>query len=187
MGLAIGVLSVSTRLALLPLTLRLAYRSLEKQAAIRKLEPKLANLREKYKSDPRTLMAETSALYREHGIQIIDGGILGVAIQAPIFLGLFGAVRRGLAGASRFLWIKDLAKPDALLAGGFAVLTGLSLALGPSVPTQNRVAMIVLPMALSLLFAWKLAAGLTIYSFASGLVGVGQALLVRRRAARFEA
>jgi membrane protein insertase Oxa1/YidC/SpoIIIJ len=42
-------------------------------------------------------------------------------------------------------------------------------------------------MALCLIFAWKMAAGLTIYSFASGLVGVVQAVLVRRRATRLAA
>ena len=39
MALAIGVLSVTFRLALLPLTLRMAYRSLQIQAALNRVEP----------------------------------------------------------------------------------------------------------------------------------------------------
>ena len=47
MGLAIGVLSLSVRLALLPLTLWIARRSLEAQAALKKLEPQISSIRKK--------------------------------------------------------------------------------------------------------------------------------------------
>src|SRR4029077_544388 len=117
MGLAIAVVSLVMRVLLLPLTLRLAYRALEVQAAVKKIEPQLARIREKYKSDQRRVMEETARLYQANGIKLVDGGsLLGTAVQAPIFLGLFSAIRRGLAAGGRLLWIKDLALPDAALA-----------------------------------------------------------------------
>src|SRR2546425_9501943 len=88
MGLAIGVLSLSVRLALLPLTLWLARRSLEVQAALKKLEPQLSNIRKKHKDDPERVWKETVTLHQQHGIKILDGrSFLGALLQVPLFLG----------------------------------------------------------------------------------------------------
>jgi YidC/Oxa1 family membrane protein insertase len=188
MGLAIAVVSLVARVALLPLTLRLAYRALEAQAAFKKIEPQLARVREKYKSDPRRMVEETARLYRANGIKLVDGGsLVGTAIQAPIFLGLLGAIRRGLAAGGRFLWIKDLAMPDAALAGCCALVTALSVALGPTLPATQRLPAILVPAVLTLVFLSRIAAGVSLYTLASGLVGLVQALLVRRRAAHLAA
>src|SRR6266480_4304695 len=103
MGVAIGVLSLGLRLALLPFTLRMAYRSLEVQAALKKVEPELSSIRKKHKDDPRRVLEETAKLHQRHGIQVFDGrSVLGMFVQLPLFLGLFAAVRRGLAGSGRF-------------------------------------------------------------------------------------
>ena len=116
MGMAIAIVSLVTRVLLLPLTLRLAYRALETQAAVKKIEPQLARVREKFKNDPRRVMEETARLYQANGIALVDGrSLMGTAVQAPIFLGLFGAIRRGLASGVFVLWIKDLAMPDAAM------------------------------------------------------------------------
>jgi YidC/Oxa1 family membrane protein insertase len=188
MGLAIAVVSLVLRVLLLPLTLRLAYRALETQAAVKRIEPQLARVREKYKSDPRRVMEETARLYQANGIKLVDGGsLVGTAIQAPIFLGLFSAIRRGLATGGRLLWIKDLALPDAALAGCCALVTVLSVALGPTLPAAQRVPAILVSALLTLVFLSRMAAGVSLYTLASGLVGLGQAVLVRRRAARLAA
>ncbi|HZJ13681.1 MAG TPA: hypothetical protein VFD27_01460, partial [Chthoniobacteraceae bacterium] len=55
MGLAIGFLSLTFRLAMLPLTLRMAYRSIDVQASLKKIEPQLSGLRKKHKNDPKRL------------------------------------------------------------------------------------------------------------------------------------
>jgi YidC/Oxa1 family membrane protein insertase len=185
MGWAIAVVSLVTRLALFPLTLRLAYRGLEAQAALRRLEPKLRRIREKYKKDQRRMLEATASLYQQHGIRLADGrSVLGAMVQAPIFLGLFGAIRRGVADGGRFLWVRDLAMPDALLALGCAVVTAWSSSLAPSLSASQRVPAVAVPALLTLLFLSRMAAGMSIYTLASGLVGVAQAVLVRRRAAR---
>ena len=187
MGLAIGVLSLSVRLALLPLTLRLAQRSLEVQAALKKLEPKIATIRKKYKDDPRRVWEETANLHQAHGIKILSGaGFLGMLVQAPLFLGLFSAVQRGLSGSSPFLWIKDLMTSDPLLAGICATLTGLSAYWGSNLPESQRTLTALLPAALTLFFLWRMAAGVAVYSLSSCLVGVIQSLWIRRLTASRE-
>src|SRR5207247_5983659 len=106
------------------------YRSLEVQAALKKIEPELSSIRKKHKDDPRRILEETAKLHQRHGIKVFDGrSVLGMLVQLPLFLGLFAAVRRGLAGSVRFLWISDLTKPDALLAAVCAALTGISSAI----------------------------------------------------------
>lgn len=183
MGWAIAVVSLAARLLLLPLTLRLAYRGLETQRALKRLAPQLERLREKHKRDQRRLLEETTALYERHGIRIADGStLLGVAVQAPVFLGLFGAIQRGVVNGGRFLWIKDLAAHDTLLAGLCAIVAAWAAALAPNLPAAQRLPMVALPAALTFLFLARVAAGIGVYSLASGLVGVVQAVLVRRRA-----
>jgi YidC/Oxa1 family membrane protein insertase len=176
MGLAIGVLSFSIRLALLPLTLRLAHRALDVQTALKKLEPELAKIRKTYKDDPKRIWEETARLHQEKGIKVLQGSsILGMLVQAPLFLGLFAAVQRGLS--------KDLLKSDPLLACLCAALTGLSVALGSNIPESQRAMAIVLPAGLTLLFLWRMGSGVAIYSLSSSLVGVLQSLIIRRRLA----
>jgi len=170
---------------LLPLTLRIAYRALETHTALKKIEPQLLRIRELHKKDPRKMMDETGKLHQEHGIRLVDpASLLAMLTQAPVFIGVFAAVRRGLAGAGRLLWIADLAKPDALLAGMCAALAGLSAFLSPNIPTTQRSMSTLLPVVLTFIFLSRLAAGVGIYSIGSGLVGVLQTLLVRRRAAQ---
>jgi len=182
MALAIGVLSLTFRLALLPLTLRMAYNSLQVQVALRRIEPDLARIRKKYKNNPQQICEETTKIHQREGIKIFHrGSVFGMLIQVPLFIGLFSAVRRGLTGSGRFLWIKDLMKSDPLLALACAALTAVSAMLGANVPEQQRASAIILPAALTLLFLWRMSAGVTIYTFSSGLVGLLQSVMVRRR------
>jgi membrane protein insertase Oxa1/YidC/SpoIIIJ len=67
-------------------------------------------------------------------------------VQIPLFLGLFAAVRRGLSGTGRFLWVKDLTQSDPLLAFLCAILTGVSAFLAPSVPESQRTASMFFPL-----------------------------------------
>ena len=188
MALAIGVLSLTFRLALLPLTLRMAYKSLQLQAALEKVEPELASIRKKYKDNPHRMWEETTKVHQREGISILSSGsLVGMLIQVPLFIGLFSAVRRGLSGSGRFLWIKDLMKSDPILALVCAALTAISAALGATAPEQQRTATVLLPAVLTLLFLWRMSAGVTIYTFSSGLVGLIQSVMVRRRMRSMEA
>jgi YidC/Oxa1 family membrane protein insertase len=182
MGWAIAVLSLLVRVVLLPLTLRLAYRGLETQAALRRLEPELKRVRVKYKADQAKLLEKTAKLYQKHGVKLADGrSVVGTLVQLPIFIGLFGAIRRGLGSGGSFLWVKSISSPDLPLAGICAAVTALSAWLAPSVSASQRVPMVVLPALLTLFFLSRLAAGMSIYALSQGVAGVVQAVLVSRR------
>ena len=66
-------------------------------------------------------------------------------------------------------------------------MTALSVALGPALPASQRMPAILVPALLTVVFLSRLAAGVSLYTLASGLVGLVQAVLVRRRAARLAA
>jgi YidC/Oxa1 family membrane protein insertase len=183
MGWSIAVVSLVIRLALLPLTLRMAYHHLDLQARLRRLEPEVQRTRRKYRKDERKVLEETGRLYQQHGVRAVEPrSLLGGIVQAPVFLGLFGAIRRGLVAGGRFLWVKDIAAPDALLAVMCAGLTAWSAALAPTVSGSPRLPVVLVPAVLTLVFLWRMAAGLSIYTLAQGLVGLIQAALVHRRA-----
>jgi YidC/Oxa1 family membrane protein insertase len=187
MGWAIAVVSLVVRLVLLPLTLRMAYRGLETQVTLRRLEPQLKRLRSRYKKDQRRVAEETALLCRKHGVRLADGrSVLSVVLQLPIFIGLFGAIRRGLGDGGSFLWVKNIATPDLPLAAVCAGVTALAASLAPGLSASPRGPMVLLPALLTLFFLSRLAAGLSIYALAQGLVGLGQAVLVCRRARRLQ-
>jgi len=180
MAVAIAVLSALVRLALLPLTLRLAYRSMAMQAKAKLIEPQLAAIR-----DPRRRLEETARLYREHDIKLADGWtFFGLAAQAPIFFALLGAIRKGVAKASRFLWIRDLARPDGLLLGITSAVIGLSAVIAPNVSAQQRPVLFVMTAVITILLMSKVAAGVMIYTLTSSGVGMVQTVMMRRHARR---
>ena len=182
LGAAIVALSVGVRLALLPMTLRLSIKAQEIQRKIRELAPELERLKRRHADDPIRLARETQALYRKHGVRVIPSGMVAsLAIQAPIGAGLYQAIGQGLARGGRFLWVADLARPDfvvALMAAGLGALAALVTTAGAPEHTA-RTAAVVSGVA-TFVVAWRLAAGLGLYWAASALVGVLQAVLVRR-------
>ena len=166
MALAIVVLSVTVRLALLPLTLRIAYRSLETQRKLKEIEPQVAELRRRKRYD------DIARLYKEHGLSVFDvKGVMGGLVQAPIFFAVLAAIRRGILTV----------KPGPILLTICAGVFGFSAALGPNVTAQQRPVMFAISAIITVVLLARLSAGMVLYSIGSGAVGVLQAVLVRRR------
>jgi|SRR5690242_2403030 len=187
MGGAIVVVSLLVRLALLPLTLRLARRGLAQQAILESLRPQVERLKHRYLRQPDRLASETLALYRRAGYRPLSlSTLLGTLVQLPIVAGVYGAVRSGSAAGARFLWVRDLARADAVLAIGVAALTGLVTYLsGEAGSTAAR------PLAPQLLFGtvltvfvmWRFSAALVLSWGASAVGNLLQASVLARRSA----
>jgi YidC/Oxa1 family membrane protein insertase len=182
LGFAIITLSLTTRLALLPLTLRMARHAQTQQRILQTIKREIDELRAKYRSSPQKLGAELSKLYQKHGVKPVDGvNSLGLIVQVILGAGVYSAIRRGLGAGGRFLWIRNLALPNSILAVATAALTAAASLLGPHLPQQSRVALTVLPALLTLLFAWRLASGVVLYWAASTAVSGLQGILLNRR------
>ncbi|MBI4086888.1 YidC/Oxa1 family membrane protein insertase [Candidatus Kaiserbacteria bacterium] len=90
LGVAIIVLTVLIKLVLLPLSLRAA----KTQYAMRTLEPELAVINEKYKTDAQQRGKATMDLYRTAGVNPFASFLLQI-IQLPFIFALYFAVSRG--------------------------------------------------------------------------------------------
>lgn len=187
LGAAILLVSFGMRLALLPLTLRLAREARARQQRMAALRPELERLRRRYANDPARLWRETQALHERHGIRLFTPtGMLGLAVQLPLFAALFAATRRGLGAKVRFLWIAELARPDALLALAVAVLTGLVAAgaMGTSGTTEVSanlaLVLAVIFGGMTLLFLWSASSAVGLSVGAGALVSALQTWILAR-------
>jgi YidC/Oxa1 family membrane protein insertase len=180
-----GVLAVSftVRLGLLPLTLRLARRAAAQRTILDQLRPELARLQQRYRRDPAELMRRTRALYRRSGYRAFDPqALVGGLLQAPVLGAVYAAVRRGLGAGASFLWVADLARPDALVALAVAGLTALATFLGVKAGPhpQQAATQATLGGLVTLLLFGRMSSALLLSWGGSALGNVVQALLLRR-------
>jgi len=188
-NIAYGIMAVTflARLALFPLTLHLAKSAAVQQEAMRRAAPALEALRAEFKNDPARLAQETRRVLSREGVSLVPGmGCLAMLLQTPLMLALFDAVRQCAAIGGRFLWIRDVSKPDIALALLVALVTAGSMAAGPQpdVPTQQRQLLLVMPALFTAVALWQMAAGVGLYWGVSSIVGVAQGIVVRRTVSR---
>ena len=83
------------------------------------LQPKMTELREKYKDDPTRMNTELMKLYKDYGVNPLSG-CLPMLVQIPIFFGFYTMLGTAVElRNSKFLWVQDLSQPDTVfhLAG----------------------------------------------------------------------
>jgi YidC/Oxa1 family membrane protein insertase len=118
-GIIIVIFSILVKIVLYPLT-RKSYKSMKEMS---KVQPLVAELREKYKNDPQRINKEMMQLYKEHGINPL-GGCLPMLLQMPLLFALFIVFRSTiqLRGAS-FIpgWIDDLSGMEGLATLPFSL------------------------------------------------------------------
>jgi YidC/Oxa1 family membrane protein insertase len=181
-GLAIITISVLTRLALLPLTLRMARHALAQQRIIRGLSDEVKWLRQRHKADPQKLATSLSELYRRHGVKPFNGtNLAGGAVQAVVGGGLYAALRRGLAEGHGLFWIRDLGPPDAFLALATGAITFAVSLIGPHLSEQSRIAAALLPAVVTFILAWRLSSAIVLYWASSAAMNGVQAMILRAR------
>jgi YidC/Oxa1 family membrane protein insertase len=109
-GISIILLTLTVNICLFPL----AVKSFASMHQMKKIQPHIMKLKELHKDNPQKLNKETMELYKKNNVNPL-GGCLPLLLQMPIFIALYQGLIRSieLKGAS-FLWIKDLARPDAV-------------------------------------------------------------------------
>jgi YidC/Oxa1 family membrane protein insertase len=119
-ALAIVVLTVATRLILLPL----AVKQIRSMRAMQQVGPELKKVQQKYKDLQKKakdraevqqlrlkLNEETMALYRTHGVNPL-GGCLPTLAQMPVFIALFSVLRASLVIGATTATMGGAAIPD---------------------------------------------------------------------------
>ncbi len=108
-GLAILALTVVVKLVMFPL----ANKSYESLSKMRTLQPKMEEIKKKFKDDPQKQQQETMALYQREKINPL-AGCLPILVQIPVFYALYKVlfVTIEMRHAPFFGWIRDLSARD---------------------------------------------------------------------------
>lgn len=198
-GWAIVLLTIVIRIPFIPL-LNKSQKSMKK---MQEIQPKLTELKEKYKKDPQKLQKETMEMYKKYKVNPM-GGCLPMLLQIPVFFALYKVLMIAieLRGAPFMLWITDLSAPDTLfghipsmvpLLGGFA-LGPLPLAMGLTMviqqkmtptsldPKQNRM-MMLMPVVFTFMFL-NFASGLVLYWLVNNILSIIQQFFTNKKLAR---
>jgi YidC/Oxa1 family membrane protein insertase len=91
-GLAIILLTLLTRVIMLPLSIKQTRSMREMQ----RVQPEVKKIQAKYKGDKQKMNQEMMALYKEHGVNPF-GGCLPLLMQFPVLIALFRVLRNPLA------------------------------------------------------------------------------------------
>jgi YidC/Oxa1 family membrane protein insertase len=190
-GFVIIIFSILIKLILHPLTKK----SHQSMSEMQYWQPKIAELREKYKEDPQRMNKEMMKFYKEHGINPL-GGCLPTLLQMPLLIGLFIVFRSTiqLRGQPFILWINDLSRPDELFLGFSLPLIGNTIHVLPILmaismvwqskftitdPKQKMMAYIM-PAFLLFIF-YSFPSGLNLYYTLFNALTMVQTLLIKKK------
>ena len=194
-GIDIILLTVSIRVALLPISIR-SQRSMMK---MQRLQPQIQRLRDKLKDNNEQLQKEMVDLYKRNHVNPL-GGCAPMALQLPIFIGMYEALRNSieLRHAPFVGWINDLSTPDCLHVPGMpqlplmhchglpvlvllmGVTSFLQQYMTPTTPDPNQQRMMMLTPLIFTIMLINFPAGLALYYFSSNLLGVIQQYFLNR-------
>ena len=198
-GLAILALTVCVRIALFPL----ANRSYAAMSRMKKVQPKMMEIRDRYKDDKQKMQQEVMELYRREKANPLSG-CLPILLQIPIFFALYKVLFVTLETRHEpfYLWISDLSAQDPttifnlfgllpftppgfLMVGALPLIMGATMYLQqklnptPPDPMQARI-MMALPFVFVFIFA-PFPAGLVLYWAWNNLLSIAQQWVIMRR------
>ena len=191
-GWVIIVFSILVKILLHPLTKK----SYQSMGAMQTLQPKMTELREKYKNEPQRLNKEMMKLYKEEGINPL-GGCLPMLLQMPLLFALFIVFRSTiqLRGEPFIAWITDLSRPDTLSLGFTIPFLGdsihiLPFLMGATMIWQSKMTitdpkqkpmMMIMPVFLTFIF-YSFPSGLNLYYAVFNLLSMFQTRMIKKKA-----
>jgi YidC/Oxa1 family membrane protein insertase len=178
-GLAIILLTTSIKLVFVPLT----HKSYISMKGMQELQPKVAALQKKYKSDRQKLQQELMDLYRKNKVNPI-GGCLPMVLQIPVFISLFNIFYTTieLRQAPFIFWIKDLSDKDPYYI--LPIIMGASMILQQKLqpttmdPRQAKM-LLFLPVVFTYFFLW-FPSGLVLYWLVNNCLSILQQYITIR-------
>lgn len=193
-GIDIILLTIIIKIIFYPLSVK-SYKSMKN---MQKLQPKLAQLKEKYKNDKERLNQEMMGIYKKEGINPL-GGCLPMIIQIPVFFALYKVLMAAIEfrHAPFILWINDLSAPENLFTlqvAGYALpLRILPLIMGITMVIQQKMTptggdpmqakmMMFMPIFFTFLF-WGFPAGLVLYWLVNNVISIGQQYYINKQVA----
>ncbi len=195
-------MTIVIKIILHPLT-RKSFESMRRMSA---LQPKINEIKNKYKNDQRQMNKETQALYKREKINPM-GGCLPMLFQMPIFYALY-TLLSGMVELRNesFLWIKDLSIPDTVATikmqvpvlgyriaeQGFTDINVLpfimtattllqsKLTSGNQSGQQGKMMTYLFPLMFFFIF-WNMPSGLVLYWTVQNILTIGQQYIIDYR------
>lgn len=192
-GFVIIVFSLIIKIVVYPLT-RKSFQSMKKMQL---LQPKITELKEKFKDDQQKANKETMKLYQTYGVNPA-GGCLPILLQMPIFIALWGLLQAAIELRQQpfILWIHDLSVPDVIYDLGFKLpmigvqeISGLALLMGITTFFQQKMSIkdpkqkalvYMMPIMLTLLFM-SFPSGLNLYYFMFNVLSIAQQYYINHK------
>ncbi len=179
-GWAIVALVVLLKIAFYALNAH-AYRSMGKMKAV---NPKVMEMRERYKDKPQQMQQEMMRIYREEKVNPL-GGCLPIFVQMPFFIALYWVLLSTveMRDAPWIGWIHDLSTKDPffILPLLMTASTMFQTWLNPTPPDPVQAKMMwIMPLMFSVMFFF-FPAGLVLYWLTNNILGIAQQWFINRQ------
>jgi len=179
-GWSIIVLTIMIKAAFFQLSAT-SYRSMAK---MRKVQPKMAEMKERYGDDRAGMSKALMKLYKDEKINPL-GGCLPILVQMPVFISLYWVLMESVAlRHTPFLgWIDDLSVMDPFFI--LPVIMGVTMWVQqklnptPPDPTQAKV-MQMMPYVFTFMFLW-FPAGLVLYWVVNNTLSIAQQYVITKQ------
>ena len=181
-GIAIILLTLIIKIIFWPLGNK-SYRSMKE---MQKLQPKIAEMREKYKDDKARISQEMMALYKSHKVNPL-GGCLPMVIQIPVFFGLYKTLLFAieLRHSPLIWWIQDLSAKDPYyitpIIMGATMFVQQKMTPPAGDPMQAKI-MLFMPIIFTVMFL-NFPSGLVIYWLFNNVISIGQQYYINKQPA----
>jgi YidC/Oxa1 family membrane protein insertase len=188
-ALAIIVLTLFIRGILWPIQ----NRATASMRQMQEIQPRMAELKEKYKDDPARMNTEVMKLYKEYNINPL-AGCLPMFIQLPVFAGFYRMLGTAIElRDSKFLWVHDLSQPDTLfhIAGlpvnilplCSAATMFLQMSMQPKSGDKAQQQMFIFMPLIFVVICYNFASALALYMTIGNIFSIIQLYVTRTRTA----
>lgn len=195
-GVVIILLTIFFKIIFWPLGSK-SYKSMNE---MKKIQPLLAELKEKYGNDKKRMNEELMGLYKTYKINPM-GGCLPMVAQLPVFFAFYRMLYETieLRHAPFVFWIKDLSAPDRLFHFAFTIpfmeppygIPVLTIVMGATMFIQQKMApavgdpaqakmMMFLPLVFTVIFI-NFSAGLVLYWLVNNVLSILQQNIISRK------
>ena len=179
-GIAIIILTILVRIPFIPLVNK-GQKSMKK---LQDIQPRMAEIREKYKSDPQRVQKELMELYKKNKVNPM-GGCLPMLLQIPVFFALYKVLMIAieLRGAPFMLWIHDLAAKDPYyilpIVMGITMVIQQKMTPSTMEPMQQKM-MMLMPVVFTFMFL-SFPSGLVLYWLVNNVLSIAQQFYVNKK------
>ena len=178
-GFAIIIITCILKMLFFPLT----HKSYKSMKEMQKLQPKMAELKEKFKNDRDAMNKAVMELYKTHKVNPM-GGCLPMLVQIPVFFGLYRALMYSieLRHAPFLLWITDLSAKDPYMVT--PIVMGVTMFIQQKMtpsnmdPVQAKM-MLALPVVFTFMFL-NFPSGLVIYWLVNNVLTIAQQMYINK-------